>query len=109
MMAARKAVSRTISRISGSETLSANFSLLKKGYGTVVAQVTQPDGTPLAHVPVSLYVPAATLRSGMTDATGMFSFDSVFLGNYGVSAHNQTSRGRFDLPTAPAGAYRCQR
>jgi hypothetical protein len=73
-------------QLQGGEKIAVRFSFLKKGFGTIIAEVTEPDGTPLAHVPVTLYEPTASLRSAVTDAAGRFAFDSILYGNYGVFA-----------------------
>lgn len=70
--------------------LAANFTFLKRGFGSVIAQVSEPDGAGVARIPVILYSPNGALRRGVTDATGRFVFDSIPLGNYGVFAERPT-------------------
>ena len=78
-------------QLQGGKTLPVRFSFLKKGFGTVVAVVTEPDGNPLANVPVTLYGPASSLRSAVTDSAGRFAFDSTLFGNYGVFARRSAA------------------
>jgi len=66
--------------------LDARFTFLKVGLGSVIAQVNEPDGTPVSQIAVTLYAPSGAVARGVTDAVGKFVFDGVPLGNYGVFA-----------------------
>jgi hypothetical protein len=68
------------------QSVGVHFSFFKKGLGTLVAQVTEPSGTPIANIPLTLYTGLGPLRAAVTAADGQFTFDALPLGNYGVFA-----------------------
>lgn len=67
------------------DTLSpVRFTFLKRGPGSLVVLVTQPDGTPLAGVPVTAYSPTTVNGKTTTDASGHATFTSVSFGVHGL-------------------------
>jgi hypothetical protein len=72
--------------IVANDTLSpVRFTYLKRGPGTLVARVLQPDGTPIVGAPVTAYSPTAVNARGTTDATGTITFANVPFGVHGLS------------------------
>ena len=62
----------------------AQFTVLKAGFGVIVAEVREPDGAPAPNVSVAVYRSSGPVRSAVTDSAGRFVFDSIPLGIYGV-------------------------
>jgi len=73
-------------RVREGDRLRFTFSYLKYGDGEVVARVREPDGTPVAEVPLLLYDPRGIVEEGRTASDGSFAFAPVPLGDYGVFA-----------------------
>lgn len=71
-------------RVDAGQSVMAQFTVLKAGVGVVVAEVREPDGSPVARIPVALYRSSGTVRNAVTDSAGRFVFDSIPLGSYGV-------------------------
>jgi hypothetical protein len=68
--------------------LSGCGELLQPGYSyaRVQVEVTTPDGEPLHGVPLILYTGQRHMGYGTTNFAGMYSFDFVPAGSYGVAA-----------------------
>jgi hypothetical protein len=86
-------------KVEGGSVLTARLSFLKKGPGTIVASVTEPDGSPLSAIPVTLYGSTGPIRSAITGTNGRFVFDPAPFGNLGVSA--QRSAAYLDSAESP--------
>ena len=71
-------------RVNAGQSVMAQFTVLKAGVGVVVTEVREPDGSPVARIPVALYRSSGTVRNAVTDSAGRFVFDSIPTGNYGV-------------------------
>jgi hypothetical protein len=67
----------------GSDTTLA-FTFLRRGYGSLVAEVEDSTGAPIAGITVHLYNAAAILASLPTDVAGRVTFEPLLFGNYGV-------------------------
>jgi hypothetical protein len=81
-------------------TGTARLSLLKIGPGSVIAKVTEPNGTPVADVPVTLYSGSnGPFREDTTDASGQVLFTNVPFGDWGVQVVRPVRfRDKFDWP-----------
>lgn len=71
--------------IKGQATVTARFSFLKRGPGSVSVRLIDDAGTPLAGIFATLYTPAGVRDSVPTDAAGTAVFSAVPFGVHGVS------------------------
>lgn len=71
-------------QVTGGTPLSARFTFLKVGAGTINAEVLQPDGTGLSGLTAVLYTPRGEFRRALTDGAGRVAFAEVPFGIYGV-------------------------
>jgi hypothetical protein len=69
------------------DTLSpVRFTFLKRGPGTLVARVVQPNGVPISGVSVTAYAPTTIDGKAVTDAAGFVVFQNVPFGVHGLIA-----------------------
>jgi hypothetical protein len=89
------------------DTLSpVRFTYLKKGPGTLVARVTQTDGTAIAGATVTAYTSKAVDGKAITDAAGRATFANLSFGIHGLFLERPLLYRDFRAPGDSLYAYR---
>jgi len=89
------------------DTLSpVRFTYLKEGPGTLVARVTQPDGTAIAGAAVTAYGPTTVNAAGTTDATGTVTFTNIPFGVHGLNVARPLLYRDYRTPGDSLSTYR---